>query len=72
MSHRPCDICNKPIILSPSASERAEKYGGKPSDYLELFTSHSDCFIAKRNQETLELMKELSKPKTLLTFFQSL
>lgn len=72
MNHRPCNICSKPIILSPSAAQRAEQYGGNPSDYLELFTSHSDCFIAKRNRETVELMKELSKPKTLLTFFQTL
>ena len=47
-----CTICNKPIVLSPSASERALKFGGNPSDYTKLFTSHADCFIAKRQRET--------------------
>lgn len=32
-----CSICNKEIILKPSASERARKYGSKPRDYTELF-----------------------------------
>lgn len=51
-----CSICNKPIVLSPSAKERAEKHGGKPSDYTKLFTEHADCTIKKRNQETTELI----------------
>lgn len=42
-----CSICGKPITLSPSASERAKKYGGKPSDYIKLFTSHSNCQVKK-------------------------
>jgi hypothetical protein len=61
MSHKICKYCNKPIILNPSATERAKKYGGKPKDYIDLFTSHSACLIAERNRQSSELM--LSKQK---------
>ncbi len=52
-----CTICSKPIVLVPSAEERAKKYGGKPSDYTKLFTEHSECVVAKREAETLELIR---------------
>jgi hypothetical protein len=55
-----CKICQKEIVLYPSAEERAKKYGGKPSNYSKLFTTHSDCTIAKRNQDTLELIDRLN------------
>lgn len=58
-----CTICNKPIILTPSAKERAAKYGGKPSDYTALFTEHSDCAIKKRNEDTLELMRQTTQQR---------
>jgi hypothetical protein len=54
-----CTICQKPIVLFPSAKERARKFGGKPSDYTKLFTTHSTCAINKRNQDTKELMTRL-------------
>ncbi len=44
-----CSICNKPIILKPSAAERAKKFGGKPSDYTRLFTTHAECLFPLRN-----------------------
>lgn len=53
-----CTICGKPIQLVPSAKERAKKFGGKPSDYTKLFTTHADCLIEKRNQETLDLIRK--------------
>lgn len=52
-----CTICRKPIVLVPSAAERAAKYGGKPSDYTKLFTTHSECAIEKRERETRELLR---------------
>lgn len=55
-----CTICGKEIILSPSASERARVYGGKPSDYTRLFREHSECLIAKRERETVELIRKLN------------
>lgn len=54
-----CNYCGKPIILNPSAEDRAKKYvTGKTAAYYEsLFTIHAQCQIDKRNTETLELMK---------------
>ena len=57
-----CSICKKPIKLIPSAEDRARKYGGKPSDFTRLFTTHAQCTIDKRNADTSELIKRLSKP----------
>lgn len=44
-----CTICGKPVVLVPSASERAKKFGGKPSDYTKLFTAHAACQLEKRD-----------------------
>lgn len=52
-----CTYCNKPIILVPSAQERARKGGGKPSDYTKLFTMHADCQVKSRNEATSDLIK---------------
>lgn len=54
-----CTICGKPIVLIPSAAERAAKFGGRPSDYTQLFREHSQCVIDKRNEETLALIRKL-------------
>lgn len=56
--HRNCTICGKPIVLIPSAAERARKdVTGKPASYyLGLFTEHADCTVAKRERDTLELI----------------
>jgi hypothetical protein len=45
-----CKFCNRPVPpvkLVPSAKERAEKFGGKPSDYVKLFDRdyHVECLI---------------------------
>ena len=56
-----CTICNKPIVLIPSAEARAREYGGKPSDYTSLFTAHADCQVKKREAETLELIRKYYK-----------
>ena len=52
-----CTICHKPIKLVPSATERATRYGGKPSDYTKLFTVHADCQIAKSKAGTADLIQ---------------
>ena len=51
-----CTICDQPIILVPSAAERAKKYGGKPSDYEGMFTTHVHCLVDKRQDEVRALM----------------
>ena len=53
----PCTICGKPVVLVPSASERAKKFGGKPSDYVKLFPTHTSCALKKRQEETSELIR---------------
>lgn len=57
-----CSICKKEIVLSPSAKERADKYGGTPESYTRLFTTHSDCELNKRREDTLELMRRRRDP----------
>lgn len=55
-----CKICNKPVVLVPSAKDRAAKFGGKPSDYTKLFDTHSTCLVNKRSAESVELMRQNS------------
>ena len=55
-----CTICGRPIQLTPSAQERAKKFGGQPSDYIHLFTTHSVCAVAKRRNATYALMRRLT------------
>lgn len=55
-----CTICGKPVVLVPSAKERAAKAGGKPSDYTKLFTAHTQCTIDKREADTLDLMRRIN------------
>ena len=54
---RLCTICGKPIVLFPSAEERARKFGGKPLDYTTMFDAHSQCTIDKRKADTLEVIR---------------
>jgi hypothetical protein len=56
-----CSHCGKPIILTPSATERAKRYGGKASDYAGLFRAHADCLIKSRRAQTSELIKRLQE-----------
>ena len=62
---RICTECGQPIVLVPSARERA-KATGKPASYFErLFTIHTDCELAKRERETLELLRKKQEQETL-------
>jgi len=54
-----CTICKLEIVLVPSASERAARHGGKPSDYTRLFTEHAACTVSKRSAASVELMRRL-------------
>ena len=57
-----CTICNLPIVLVPSAAERAKKFGSRPADYTALFTEHDSCAIRKRAADTSELLKRRIQP----------
>ncbi len=56
-----CEICHKPVVLIPSAQERAAKHGGAARDYIRLFDTHASCFIEKRKQDTLALIRRIVK-----------
>lgn len=56
-----CRLCGKPVILAPSAKERAAKdvAGNSAAYYTALFTTHAECQLAKRQADTSELMTRL-------------
>jgi len=58
-----CSICQKPITLSPSASERAAKdvTGKTAAYYTSLFRTHADCKLEKRKRDTRALMQRIKK-----------
>lgn len=51
-----CKFCNKPVILSPSAEERARKCvtGHSAAYYRNLFRYHADCWLEIRDGKTKE------------------
>lgn len=55
-----CTICHQPVVLVPSAAERARKRGETPAFYTRLFTTHADCEIAKRSQSSIDLMRRIT------------
>ena len=55
-----CRHCQKPVILQPSARARAERFGGRASEYTLLFPNHADCVVKAREQETIDLMRRLN------------
>ncbi len=58
--NRRCLICSKPIVLIPTAAERAAKdVSGKTAQYyLDLFTIHAECQLKKRSSEAAELIRQ--------------
>lgn len=62
-----CSICNKPIVLSPSAAERAAKdcTGKTAAYYTNLFRTHATCALEKRARDTSELMKRIARTAEL-------
>lgn len=55
-----CRICDKAIVLVPSARERAAELGGTPEFYTRLFTAHGTCQVAQRSQAAVETMRRLN------------
>ena len=52
-----CTLCGQPITLVPSAEERSRKTGLPADFFRRLFTQHSACSLAKRKQDTLDLIR---------------
>ena len=55
-----CTICGKPIVLIPTAKERADKdvTGKTAAYYTKLFTEHTECILRKREEDTLALIRK--------------
>lgn len=53
-----CTLCNKPIVLVPSAAQRAAKdvTGKSAAYYTSLFTTHSHCALEERAAEASRVM----------------
>jgi len=58
-----CTLCGRPIVLVPSAAERAAKdvTGKSAAYYTSLFRQHSGCLLAKRAEDTTALMKRIGE-----------
>lgn len=56
-----CKICKLPIVLQPSAEERAKSdvTGKTAAYYRSLFTTHADCQLKARQEATSFLMRSL-------------
>jgi hypothetical protein len=52
-----CSFCDKPVVLVPSAAERAKHLGKSASYYTALFPNHADCLIKHRNKLLLGLIE---------------
>lgn len=56
-----CTLCGELIVLSPTAEERAKAdvSGKSAAYYTALFTEHAACALAKREQDTLRLLRSM-------------
>ena len=63
-----CTICNKPVVLSPSANERAAKdvTGKTAAFYTSLFPQHTECSLAKRKEGVKALCARLKEQEKVL------
>lgn len=55
-----CSLCRKPIVLVPSAAERAARdtTGKTAAYYTALFDTHAQCALDKRSADTTALLKK--------------
>lgn len=56
-----CRHCNKPVILVPSAAERARKdvTGKSAAYYTSLFPTHAECSIRYRDSGSTYLIPKV-------------
>ena len=62
-----CTLCDKPVVLHPTAAQRSARYGGTPRDYIILFPRHADCELKAREQGTQELIQRLNSDQGATT-----
>jgi len=56
-----CKFCGKPIVLVPSAQERAKSTGLPASNFTKMFQWHSECLVEYRNREASAFIKRLKE-----------
>lgn len=59
-----CLHCHRPVVLVPSATERARKFGGEPKDYTNLFQYHTACTLELRAKGVADLMRRIREKTT--------
>ena len=59
MAHRKCTICGEEIVLIPSAAERSRKTGKPAKYFLDLYPTHTNCWLDQRSREDRELAERL-------------
>lgn len=56
-----CNICGKPVTLTPSAAARAASPGNtqgwSAADYTRHFPQHAPCLVDKRSESARQTMK---------------
>ena len=62
-----CTLCDKPVVLHPTAAQRSARYGGVPRDYTILFPRHADCELKARERATQELLRSLNSDQGATT-----
>ena len=55
-----CKYCHNPVVLTPSAAERARRYGGTAAEYTALFPNHSACEVEARSKSARESMQRIN------------
>ena len=69
-THTKCRICRKDIVLVPSAKKRSIATGEPESHFLELFTTHPECFIEERKKDSHALVKRINNEGNLCKLSQ--
>ncbi len=57
-----CTLCDKPVVLHPTAAQRAasDVTGRTAREYTLLFPRHAECELKAREQATQELIQRLN------------
>jgi hypothetical protein len=56
-----CKYCGEPVVLMPSAEQRARRYNDHPAAYYTaLFPDHVSCVIKNNTDEVHKLMNRIT------------
>ena len=66
-----CITCKKEVILKPTATERARKYGETADYYTKLFPKHAECILKERRESVSAIIAKGKMTWLNLTNFQN-